>query len=467
MARRIAVSNLNASTIDIINTIRANASAEYQSLVPVVTQSTDIPAVGEILYGYPMLANQFLTSLVNRIAIVRIKSATFNNAYSMFKKGYLEYGETVEEAFVSIAKAREFSAEKAADREFRRSLPDVRTAFHAMNWRVQYPVTIQDEDLRTAFMSADGVRDLIAKIVDSVYVGEQYDEFLLFKYLLIKAVSHGKMYPVSVGAGTDLEEAAVQYRGISNLLQFMSNKYNAAGVHTVTAREDQFIFMDSAYNAAFDIGVLSAAFNMDKAEFMSKLVLIDNWTEFDNERFDVIRANSTQIEEVTAAELALMANVRAVLVDREWFQVYDNQLKFTEKYVASGEYWNYFLNSWKTVSTSPFSNAIVFVTSSASIALPASVTVTITDKSESDAAVILTLGIADTAALAHSAYNFVQTEDLTELGVAMHKYGAVVIPAAATGEDITLVMEVDGTTYTATTDITDASDVGDTVTLAK
>lgn len=467
MARKIAVSTLNASTIDIINTIRANASAEYQSLVPVVTQATDIPAVGEILFGYPQLANQFLTSLVNRIAVVRIKSATFNNAYAMFKKGYLEFGETVEEAFVSIAKAREFSAEKAEEREFKRTLPDVRTAFHAMNWRVQYPITIQDEDLRTAFLSAEGVRDLIAKIVDSVYIGEQYDEFLLFKYLLIKAVSHGKMYPVSVGTGTDLSEAAVQYRSISNLLTFMSSKYNAAGVHTVTPKADQYIFMDSAYNAAFDVNVLAAAFNMDKAEFMAKLVLIDNWTEFDNERFDVIRANSTQIEEVTAAELALMANVKAVLVDSEWFQVYDNQLKFTEKYVASGEYWNYFLNSWKTVSTSPFSNAIVFVTSSASIALPASLTVTITDKAVSEGATVLTLGVTDTAALAHSAFNFVQTEGLTRLGVAVHKYGALIIPTAAAGEDLTLVLTIDGTTYTAATAITDAADVGDTVTLAK
>jgi hypothetical protein len=164
MPRRVTVSTLNASTIDIINTIRANASAEYQSLVPAITQVNEIPRVGEVLYGYPALANQFINALVNRIAAVRIKSATFNNAYAQLKKGYLEFGETVEEVFVNITKAREFSVEKAEAREFKRSLPDVRSAFHCMNWRVQYPITIQDEDLRTAFLSADGVQDLIAKI---------------------------------------------------------------------------------------------------------------------------------------------------------------------------------------------------------------------------------------------------------------------------------------------------------------
>ena len=111
MPKRIAVNTLQASTIDILNTIRANASAQYQAQVPAVVTRTDIPKVGEVLYGYPAFANEFLSALMNRIALVRVKSATFNNAYSMLKKGYLEFGETVEEVFVSICKAREFSAE--------------------------------------------------------------------------------------------------------------------------------------------------------------------------------------------------------------------------------------------------------------------------------------------------------------------------------------------------------------------
>ena len=77
MARRIAVNTLNASTLDILNTIRANASYEYQSLVPEISEVSEIPKVGDVLYGYPTLANQFINSLVNRIALVRVKSATF------------------------------------------------------------------------------------------------------------------------------------------------------------------------------------------------------------------------------------------------------------------------------------------------------------------------------------------------------------------------------------------------------
>ena len=350
MARRIANSTLNASTIDILNVIRQNASYDYQQNVPEVATVNDIPKVGEIIYGTPAFANQFINALVNRIAIVRVQGATFNNPYSILKKGYIEYGETVEDIFVSIAKAVDFNVEKAAKREFQRTIPDVRSAFHVMNWRVMYPVTIQDEDLRQAFLSIEGVHNLIAKIVDAVYSAAEYDEFLLFKYLLIKAISHGKMHPTSIGTGADLSEAAVQFRGTSNLLQFMSSEYNEAGVKTNTPKKRQVIFMDAIFNAQFDVNVLASAFNMDKADFMGRLFLIDNWTDFDNERFDIIRANSDGIEEVTAEELALLANVKAVILDDNWFQVYDNNNKFTEKYVASGLYWNYFYHTWKTVS---------------------------------------------------------------------------------------------------------------------
>ena len=469
MARRIANSTLNASTIDILNVIRQNASYDYQQNVPEVETVNDIPKVGEIIYGTPAFANQFINALVNRIAIVRVQSATFNNPYSILKKGYIEYGESVEDIFVSIAKAVDFNVEKAAKREFQRTIPDVRSAFHVMNWRVMYPVTIQDEDLRQAFINIEGVQNLIAKIVDAVYTAAEYDEFLLFKYLLIKAISHGKMYPTSIGPGTDLSEAAVQFRGTSNLLPFMSSEYNEVGVKTNTPKERQVIFMDAMFNAQFDVNVLASAFNMDKADFMGRLFLIDNWTEFDNERFDIIRANSDGIEEVTADELKLLANVKAVILDDNWFQVYDNNNKFTEKYVASGLYWNYFYHTWKTVSNSPFANAVVFVTSDANVALPTTVTVHVDAKDKSDVATVFTISAVKKAGVEPQNVNFVQTEELTTAGIAVQKYGGLIIPASKVKTGIKLVAEINGTTYTAdaTTTINGSTEVGTTVTLNK
>ena len=469
MARRIAQSTLNASTLDILNVIRQNASYAYQQSVPAVTQNTDIPKVGEIIYGTPAFANEFINALVNRIATVRMQSATFNNPYTRLKKGYLEFGETVEEIFVGLAKAVNYDPEKAPSREFKRTLPDVRSAFHAINWRVMYPITIQDEDLRMAFMNVDGVTSLIAKIVDQVYTGAEYDEFLLFKYLLIKAITKGAFKPESIGDLTDMKVPATKFRGTSNILPFMSNEYNEAMVRTTTPKDRQVIFMDANFNASFDVNVLASAFNMEKADFMGSLFLIDNWTSFDNERFDVIRANSDGLEEVTSAELTLLGNVKAVIMDENWFQVYDNNNKMTEKYVASGLYWNYFYHTWKIISHSPFANAVVFVTSSATTTAPATLTATIMEKEVSDSATIFTIDLsASNANLARQGYNLIQTEDLTSAGIAIQKYGAVIIPASvitASEDNVVLCAEFGGNKYVASSAITGSSNQGATVTL--
>lgn len=465
MPKKIAVSTLNASTIDILNTIRANASAQYQSSVPTINQTNDIPKVGEVLVGYPALANEFLSALINRIAEVRVRSAEFNNAYAMLKKGYLEYGETVENVFVQITKAREFRVDKAPAREFAVTKPQVQAEFYSMNYRVQYPVSITDEEFRMAFLSASTVEDFIARIVSAVTTAAEYDEFLLFKYLIIKAVAHGKMYPKAVD-GSDIKNWAVAFRGMSNKLTFMSDEYNIAKVHTVTPKNSQCIFMDADFNANFDVNVLASAFNMDKADFMGRLFLIDDFTTFDNDRFDVIRAGSDQIALVTDAELALMGSVKALILDEEWFQIYDNLSRFTEQYVASGLYWNYFYNVWKTVASSSYSNAIVFVDSSDASSymnLPASISATIGTVSRDGNNTVFTVDIDAGTLLKGAAIEFVQTEGNTEDGIAVHKYGAFIVPSGKTTCEC--VVNINGTPY-ASSDLTVANlAAGGTVTL--
>lgn len=364
MPKRVALSSLNANTIDIMNVIRENGSYNYQSLVPTVSTAQDIPVVGDVIYGTPALANEFINALMNMIALVRIKSVTFNNPYRDLKKGYVDYGETIEEIFVDLAKVRLFNKEKVDSYEFKRTVPDVKTAFHVINWRVQYPITIEDEELRMAFRSADGVTDLIAKIVDSVYRAAEYDEFLLFKYMLIKGYNKGdiaKVTTVGAGATPTLAEYAAEFRGISNEMLFLTDKYNSYPVMNNTPRDRQRIFMGARFNAQFDVSVLASAFNMEKANFMGQLTLIDSFDTFDNARFAAIRAESDAVEEVTSTELTAMQSVKAMIIDEEWFQVYDNLARMTEKYASSGLYWNYFYNTWKTVSWSPFANAVAIL----------------------------------------------------------------------------------------------------------
>lgn len=469
MPRRIANTTLNASTIDILNVIRTNATAEYQANIPAITSETQIPEVGAVLLGYPGLANQFVSALMNRIAKVVIDSCTFNNPYEPLKKGELLYGETVEQIFVEMAKPYLFSEEKAEARELKRYLPDAKSAFHAINWRVLYPITIEEEQLRQAFLSLEGVQDMIAKIVDSIYRAAQYDEFLLFKYLIIKAVVKGKMYPVGVDA-SDIRNSAVAFRGTSNLVTFPSNKYNEFRVKNNTPKNKQVIFLDSMFNAQYDVNILASAFNMDKAEFMGKVHLIDDFTTFDNDRFEEIRSQSNGLEEVTSDELELMQDVIGVFGDSDWFQFYDNLTRMTEKYVASGLRWNYFYHTWKTVSSSPFHNMIVFVKQSGMGEAPASLAFKVQsiDKDDDGNSVynlVLDDSTTNTAIIGLS-YTFVETSDAVSKMVGVTPYGSIIVPKKTPAiTSVTVDVKCGAETYSATLTLANLA-AGGTVTFS-
>ena len=455
-----AKTSLQGRTIDILNIIRQNASLAYQDAVPEISDVSDIPAVGQAIVGNPTRSNEFINALVNRIGLVLAESAIFNNPYEMLKKGYLEYGESVEEIFIGLAKVLPYSAEEAPAREFKRTIPDVKSVFHIMNWKVLYPVTVSPEDLKRAFLSADGVEMLITRIIDSIYTAAAYDEFLLVKYLLIKNVTNGSIKPVQISA-SDMKDAAVKFRGTSNAFTFISGNYNFASVPNNAPKENQYIFMDSTFNAAYDVEVLAAAFNMDKADFMGRLLLIDDFTTFDNARWKVIRDNSDMVEEVTAAELALMADVKAILADERWFQIYDDVSEMREKEVASGLYWNYFYHNWKIVSVSPYANICAFVT-----ATPSAVTSLAFDVSgivSGEDSTIILLEAKDADAIADKRFSFVQTEALTTAGVAVNSYGAITIPVDALDTELTLTVNVAGTSLTAALTAS-AAEVGATVT---
>lgn len=468
MPKKIAETTLNASTIDILNVIRQNLSAQYQDTVPEVATAHDIPKVGEILYGHPALANEFLNALINRIAALVVESATFNNPYRMLKKGVLEYGETIEQVFVDIVKALRFDEEKAAAREFKRTIPNVHAIFHVINWKVLYPVTIEKDQLSRAFLSEQGVLDMIARIVEQIYTAAEYDEFLLTKYMIIKGVNRGGFKPVGIdvsNAATADNNAAIAFRGYSNLMEFMSSDYNEAGVLTATPRDRQVIIMPSLYNAKFDVNVLAASFHLDRATFLSRLLLIDDFTKFDNDRFSEIAAESDGIDPITDAELEVMADVKALLIDENWFQIYDNLNEFTEKYVASGLYWNYFYHQWKTISYSPFANGIVFMDSTALPSDPETLTVTVASVDVDADSLVATLDVSGFSG-AYNNYKFVQTAAMAADLIAVQPYGVIIIPAAESETEFVLTLDLDGVQYVSSA--IDAGDltVGATITIA-
>lgn len=364
MATIPKVVTLTNSSVDILNAIRNNATQNYRDYVPKATPDADsIRQIGAIIMDYPALQNEFLSALVNRIGRVLITSKMYDNPWSFFKKGLLEFGETVEEIFVNIAKPFQFDPAVAESNVFKREIPDVRAAFHIMNYQKYYKATISNDQLRQAFLSWQGISDLIAKIVDSMYTGANYDEFQTMKYMLARHILNGHMYPVEIPEVTpaNMKGIVSAIKGISNKYTFLSTQYNLAGVANYTAKTDQYMLINSTFDATMDVEVLASAFNMDKAEFAGRRVLVDSFGSLDTARLAELFANDPTYEEIDSDELEALDKIPAVLVDRDWFMIFDNFYNFTEQYNGEGLYWNYWYHVWKTFSVSPFANNALFI----------------------------------------------------------------------------------------------------------
>ena len=357
---------LNANSVEILNTIRNSATPYYKQMIPQAKANTgSIRQIGNIMMNYEPLQNEFLSALYNRIGRVIITSKMYYNPWAPFKKGLMELGETVEEIFVNIAKAHTFNPETAETNFMKREIPDVRAAFHTMNYQKFYKATISNDQLRQAFLSWQGITDLIAKIVDAMYTAHNYDEFQVMKYMLARNILNGYLYPVTV-AQVDKENApdiVTEIKAISNELVYESPDYNLNGVYTFTEKNDQFIITNARFDAVMDVNVLASAFNMDKVEFMGHRVQIDGFDRIDENRMNELFADDPNAGYVplTTEEKAALKAVPAVLIDRDYFMIFDNLYKFTEDYNGEGLYWQYWYHAWKTFSTSPFANAVIFV----------------------------------------------------------------------------------------------------------
>lgn len=450
MATKPKIQTLTNSSVDILNVIRNNATNDYKNYIPKATADAEvIRQIGNVLMDYPQLQNEFLSALVNRIGRVIVSSKAYSNPWAIFKKGMLEMGETIEEVFVNIAKPFQYSAETAEQTIFKREIPDVRSAFHVMNFQKYYKTTVQQEDLKRAFLSIEGVTDLISKIVETLYTGANYDEFMVMKYLLAKHILNGRLLPTETQAlsKTTAVDVATDVKRVSNDMTFLKDKYNIAGVKNRSEKNEQYLLVNTDFDAIVDMNVLATAFNMEKAEFMGHKILVDGFGDIDNERLAILFADDNTYTALTEAELTALNTIPCVLVDRNYFMILDNKLEFTEQFNAEGLYWNYWYHTWKTFSVSPYANSTVFVptapTVTAVTVTPSTMTVA-KGQSASISATVTTTGFAPKT-VSYSSSN---------TGVTVSAGGLVTVSETATGNATITVASTFDPTKKATCTIT-------------
>lgn len=336
-------------TSDLLNAIRNGASATYIERVPLATR-TNLAEIGSAILDYDQIRAEFVYTLFTKIGLTLIKNKLYENPLKEFKLGMLDFGQDIEEIFVDLATAAVYNPALAETEVFKRSVPDIKAVFHRINREAMYKTTTQDQDLRKAFTSEGAMQNLIEKIITAIYTSDNFDEFLIMKGAFQRYLAEGKFTPVTVTAVTSeatAKAALAKIKEISNNMTFMKSDYNYAGVKNHTPKEDQIVLIGTAFDALLDVEVLAAAFNMDKADFIGRRILVDDFGG--------------------------AANVICMVVDKGWFMMYDRLIKAEQIYNPQGMYFNHFLHHHGVYSVSPFENAVAFVT-----AAPTVTTMTIT-----------------------------------------------------------------------------------------
>lgn len=359
-------SNVSA---DVLNRIRETASTDYANAVPIATPNCDnIRDIGAIIMDSPNLQNEFSNWLINRIGKVVLKTRMFENPLKPFNKGDLPYGSSVEEVFINLIKVNQYDAQTGETNVYKRELADVRSMFHVLNSELFYKTSVGRRELEKAFLSPEGVYDLVEFIVGKLVVSANYDQFLMMKFLLAKACVDGTLKLEPVAQVTDEASARGLMKAIkrtSNDFEILSTEYNTAHVYNSSSKDDQYLVISNKNDSELSVDCLSYMFNQQYAQSVEKIIRIDGFDKLDMPRLrEILGLAKTDPDPITSDELTALGNVEAVLLDWSWFQIYYKL--FETRYLENPEnlYENTWLHVWMIYSRSIFENCVVFVSGS-------------------------------------------------------------------------------------------------------
>lgn len=418
-----------ANGVNVLNVIRQNATAVYQDRIPEAT-AENLHEVGDAILTYEAQANEFVNALVNRIGLVILNNRMATNPLAALKKGRLAVGETIEEIYIDVIKAQTYDPRAAQDTLFKRHLPNVSSVFHSVDSQLNYPLTISNEQLRKAFLSYDSLDRFIAGLVDSMYKSATLDEFIQMKQLISEWNENSRFIVEPITAVTDAasaREAMIKIKAVSDGMTIFNNQMNYAGVWTSTPKDEQYLITTPDFNARMDVDVLAAAFHMDKAEFAGHVIVVDNIGDLGD------------------------VGIEAILVDKNWYQVYDYLRTFKTAYNGEGLYWNYFYHVWMVYSLSPFANAVAFGTATPTVTKLTVTPTTATLKAGGSVQIATSVtGTGDPT----SKCTFALTGN-TDPETVVNTMGKVILGSKETGPTITVTAtSVQDTSKTATCTIT-------------
>lgn len=345
-------------------------STTNQDLKSFIEGHTNLEVFGNLIVSdsFQLEKNALLSTVVNGIAKRIVNAKILENKLKELKGDKIPWGSQIEEIIANPAKGTPYVMGSAD--LLTQEYADVKSVYYKINREDKYKVTISDMQLQRALINPVGLSELVQMLVSTLYSGDNLDEMRFTKGLIASAVLNNRVkkiivgttallgaitdpdatmtigtidYGVSITKNEKMKLLVSKIRELFYNFTFGSSLYNGylsiKGVEeddliTACDESDQILLLRTDILSSVDVELLATAFNMDKTNFMQKVIPVDDFNGL---------------------------NVLGILCDKKWFRIQDTYYGVKEFQNGSNLTANYYLHHHEILSYNLLANAVVFL----------------------------------------------------------------------------------------------------------
>ncbi|MDP4147653.1 MAG: hypothetical protein Q8936_24830 [Bacillota bacterium] len=341
-----------------------------QGLKNFITNHPNLEVFGNLITtdSFQLEKNALISTIVNGIAKRIVNAKILDNKLKELKGDKIPYGSQIEEIIANPSKGTPY--DMSSTDLLTQQYPDVKSVYYRINRQDKYKVTVNDVQLQRALIQPNGLSELIQMVVGTLYSGDNLDEMRYTKELVSSAILNNRVKKIIVGdsltgisdpsatmtidkiefgAGATQNDRMKKFvsklRQLSYDFGFGSSKFNGYtaikkvgedDLITACDANDQVLLLRTDILSSVDVELLSMAFNMTKADFLQRVIPVDDFNGM---------------------------NVWGILCDAKWFRINDTYYGVREFQNGSNLSTNYYLHHHSIISYNLLANAVVFLDS--------------------------------------------------------------------------------------------------------
>ena len=364
--------------------------------------------------------NHLFSNLVNKIGMTYFDDLVAGSVYAKYTKkvdANMPFGQYLEQIHVDPAKPQDFKtgAPNGDINPYKRTEPKLTVLYNAINYDVQFPVSVNIPDVQGAFAVSNGIMSYVKKLVASLFAGADDASDTMFISLLGELATIASANVNQSITVQPITSQATALKFISDVItmvsrfRFRDSKFNSMGARQKYKPEDLVLFLRADWDANMSVQ-RATVYHTD---FTSLGIEVDIVPDFEgilavtadtpanplypvydattgtrtgwtlNEGSSVKYTGEVISQDTNKTVVGLLCAKKCPVVLTQFNQLSDqmNNQTFTR---------NYWLTQRKMFGITPFHNFVVFVTEAESVAVDGLTVASVAGTATGDTAVTVT-----------------------------------------------------------------------------